>query len=73
MSRKHRVAVILGGRSSEHEISRASAESVVEALEGAGHDVVQVEIGRDGSWALGASNRLSLDPKTVPELETEAK
>jgi D-alanine-D-alanine ligase len=72
VTRKLRVAVIQGGRSSEHEISRASAESVVEALEGAGHEVVGVEIGRDGRWALGASNRLSLGPKAVPELEAEA-
>ena len=44
VSRKPRVAVILGGRSSEHEISRASAASVLEALEGAGYETVA---GRD--------------------------
>jgi D-alanine-D-alanine ligase len=72
VTRRLRVAVIQGGRSSEHEISRASAASVVEALEGAGHEVVGVEIGRDGRWALGASNSLSLDPRSAPELEREA-
>lgn len=55
-----RVAVIAGGRSSEHEISLASARSVVEALDPARYEVTQVAIGRDGRWALEAapSNRL---------------
>ena len=49
-----RVAILMGGRSSEHEISLASARSVTATLEAAGHDVVLVEIGRDGAWALRA-------------------
>lgn len=47
-----RVAVIAGGRSSEHEISLASARSVLEALDPARYEVTQVAIGRDGRWAL---------------------
>jgi D-alanine-D-alanine ligase len=50
---RRRIAVLLGGRSSEHEISLASAQSVIAAL-AENHDVVTVEIGRDGTWALGA-------------------
>ena len=63
--------MILGGRSSEHEISRASAESVLGALEGAGYETVEVEIGRDGRWALGASSRPPLAEESAeqPELE----
>jgi D-alanine-D-alanine ligase len=49
-----RVAVLSGGRSSEHDVSVASARSVAEALEGLGLDVVRVEIDRSGAWALGA-------------------
>jgi D-alanine-D-alanine ligase len=64
--------VILGGRSSEHEISRASAESVLDALAAEGYETVEVEIDREGRWALGASNRLSLASKTAPELEAES-
>jgi len=45
--------VLLGGRSSEHEISLASARSVIDALEAAGSDVVTVAIDRSGSWQLG--------------------
>jgi D-alanine-D-alanine ligase len=47
-----RVAVIMGGRSSEHEISVASARSVLESLDPERYDVRQIEIGRDGRWEL---------------------
>jgi D-alanine-D-alanine ligase len=47
-----KVAVLAGGRSSEHEISVASARSVMAALDPARYDVVPIEIGRDGRWAL---------------------
>jgi D-alanine-D-alanine ligase len=46
-----RVAVLRGGRSSEHEVSLASGESVAGGLRDAGHEVVDVVIGRDGRWA----------------------
>jgi D-alanine-D-alanine ligase len=72
VSRKPRVAVILGGRSSEHEISRASAESVLNALDESGYETVEVEIGRDGRWALGPSNTVSLASGAARELEREA-
>lgn len=45
-----RVAVLGGGRSSEHEVSLASAHSVRAGLRQAGHDPVEIEIGRDGVW-----------------------
>ena len=47
-----RVAVIMGGRSSEHDISVASARSVVDALDPERYDVRAVEIGQDGRWQL---------------------
>jgi D-alanine-D-alanine ligase len=46
-----RVAVLAGGRSSEHEVSLSSAASVREGLRAAGHDVTWVELARDGSWS----------------------
>ena len=46
-----RVAVLAGGRSSEHEVSLESAASVREGLTEAGHDVLWVELARDGSWS----------------------
>ena len=52
MTARLRVAVLAGGRSSEHEISLASARSVVDALDPARYEAQTIEIGRDGAWAL---------------------
>ncbi|HET6945435.1 MAG TPA: hypothetical protein VFI01_08810, partial [Gaiellaceae bacterium] len=53
MSRRLRVALLAGGRSSEHDISLASARSVLEALDPSRYEVVQVAIDRDGRWEIG--------------------
>ncbi len=50
-----------GGRSSEHEISRASAASVAAGLREAGHTVVEVAVGRDGTWRADGTE-LSFSP-----------
>jgi len=42
--------VLAGGRSSEHEISLASARAVTDGLRRAGHEVLEVEIDRAGVW-----------------------
>ncbi len=52
MTGRLRVAVLAGGRSSEHEISLASARSVIEALDSDRYEAQTIEIGRDGAWAL---------------------
>jgi D-alanine-D-alanine ligase len=44
------VAVLAGGRSSEHDVSLSSAAAVKDGLLAAGHEVVWVQIDRDGSW-----------------------
>jgi D-alanine-D-alanine ligase len=56
-----RVAVLMGGRSSEHEVSVASARSVIESLDPARYETVTVEIGRDGRWEIGPSTRAALE------------
>ncbi len=43
--------MLAGGRSSEHEVSLSSAASVREGLVAAGHEVLFVELARDGTWA----------------------
>ena len=48
-----RVAVLSGGRSSEHEVSLRSGAAVAEGLAAAGHEVVAVRIERDGRWIAG--------------------
>jgi D-alanine-D-alanine ligase len=56
------IAVLAGGRSSEHEVSLSSAAAVRDGLLAAGHGVVWMEIGTDGVWRNGAGERLSASP-----------
>jgi D-alanine-D-alanine ligase len=67
-----RVAVLAGGRSSEHDISLASARSVAAALDPGRYDVVPLEIGRDGRWALPApdGSRAELPAETRSGVES---
>lgn len=46
-----RVAVLGGGRSSEHDVSLRSAEAVAGGLEQAGHEPLRVTISRAGAWS----------------------
>jgi D-alanine-D-alanine ligase len=46
-----RVAVLGGGRSSEHDVSLASAASVRAGLERGGHEVFAVDVSRSGEWS----------------------
>jgi D-alanine-D-alanine ligase len=50
--RARRVAVLAGGRSSEHEVSLVSAAGVAGALRERGHDVTAVLIDREGAWSV---------------------
>jgi D-alanine-D-alanine ligase len=47
-----RVAVLSGGRSSEHEVSVRSGEAVARGLEASGHEPLPVHIARDGAWTF---------------------
>jgi D-alanine-D-alanine ligase len=51
-----RVAVLSGGRSSEHEISLQSGASVAAGLREAGHEVIPVLLERDGRWTHDGSD-----------------
>jgi D-alanine-D-alanine ligase len=69
---KLRVAVLAGGRSSEHEISLASARSVLESLDPERYDVVTVAIGRDGRWELGSGDGSVAETLPVPAANAPA-
>ena len=56
-----RVAVLAGGRSSEHDVSLASAEAVRAGLAESGHEPVDIRIDRDGSWTLDGE-KVRLEP-----------
>ncbi|MHB0868261.1 MAG: D-alanine--D-alanine ligase family protein [Chloroflexota bacterium] len=49
---KLRVAVIFGGRSGEHEVSLASATSIMQNLDPARYEVIPIGITKEGSWLL---------------------
>ena len=65
-----RVAVVFGGRSSEHAVSCSTAASVLRALDRDRYDVVPIGIATDGRWVLVADDPtpLELRPGHRPEV-----
>lgn len=63
-----RVAVVFGGRSSEHAISCATAAGVLRAIDRDRYEVVPLGISPDGQWVLAADDpdRWSLRPGHTP-------
>ncbi|MBM4327305.1 MAG: D-alanine--D-alanine ligase [Deltaproteobacteria bacterium] len=47
-----RVALVFGGRSAEHEVSRRSARSIFEAMIRGNYEILPVLITQEGSWYL---------------------
>ena len=71
-SRKPRVAIVFGGRSSEHVISCSTAGSVLQAIDTEKYDVVPIGIAQDGRWVLesGDPDRLRIQaPDRLPEVD----
>ncbi len=66
-----RVAVIFGGRSSEHAISCISASSVLGAIDPNRFDVIQIGITAEGRWVLTSGDRAELEirERTLPEVK----
>ena len=48
-----RIGVLFGGRSGEHEVSLASAASVIRALDPEKYEAVPIGISKDGRWLVG--------------------
>ena len=71
MAQRIRVAVVYGGRSSEHGISVVSAGSVLAALDPDRYDVVPVGITPAGQWMLtdATPESLRITGRTLPEVE----
>ena len=71
-TRKPRVAVVFGGRSSEHAISCVTAGSVLAAIDPDAYDVVPIGIATDGRWVLesGDPDRLRIEsPDQLPSVD----
>ncbi|TDW83601.1 D-alanine--D-alanine ligase family protein [Kribbella sp. VKM Ac-2566] len=72
--RKPRVAVVFGGRSSEHAISCVTAANVLQVIDRDKYDVVPVGISTSGHWVLesGDPERLSITDGKLPEVDVTA-
>ncbi|MEU1279592.1 D-alanine--D-alanine ligase family protein [Streptomyces sp. NPDC005805] len=73
--RKPRVAVVFGGRSSEHGISVVTAGAVLRAIDRSKYDVLPIGITADGRWALTADEpeRMAITGRRTPSVEELAE
>jgi D-alanine-D-alanine ligase len=69
--RKPRVAIVFGGRSSEHAVSCATAAGVMRAIDRDTYDVLPIGIAKDGRWVVASEDTgaLELSPGHVPEVD----
>ena len=69
---KIRVAVVFGGRSTEHAVSCASAGLILSAIDRDRYEVLPIGIATDGRWVLtsGDPGRLALSSGSVPSVES---
>ena len=65
---KKRVAVLMGGMSSEHDVSMASGAKVAECLDRAHYDVISVPISRDGLWRFPGTDSVDIFD-AIPQLK----
>ncbi|WP_369225836.1 D-alanine--D-alanine ligase family protein [Streptomyces sp. R39] len=69
-ARKPRVAVVFGGRSSEHGISMVTAGAVLSAIDRTKYEVLPIGITREGRWVLTADDpdRMAITERRTPEV-----
>ncbi|MFJ9031158.1 D-alanine--D-alanine ligase family protein [Streptomyces sp. NPDC102274] len=73
--RKPRVAVVFGGRSSEHAISVVTAGAVLRSIDRTKYDVLPIGITTDGRWALTADDpeRMAIADRALPSVDQIAE
>ncbi|MEU9747897.1 D-alanine--D-alanine ligase family protein [Streptomyces niveus] len=73
--RKPRVAVVFGGRSSEHAISVVTAGAVLRSIDRTKYEVLPIGITTDGRWALTADepDRMGIADRRLPSVEELAE
>ena len=69
-SSRPRVAVVFGGRSSEHPVSCATAASVMAAIDSTKWEVVPIGITREGQWVVSTATpeELAISAGHIPEV-----
>lgn len=70
MTERIRIALVYGGRSSEHPISIVSAGSVLSAIDPDRYEVITIGITRDGRWIRtdAAPGELRINDRQLPEV-----
>ena len=63
---KIRVGLIFGGKSGEHEVSLASAQSVLHALDTTKYEPVLIGVTKEGRWLSGGNPLKQLDRARRP-------
>ncbi|GIE93699.1 D-alanine--D-alanine ligase [Paractinoplanes rishiriensis] len=68
------MAIVFGGRSSEHAISCVSAGSILAALDPGQYDVLPVGITREGRWVLAGNDpaALAITDRRLPEITADS-
>lgn len=66
MTQKKRIGIIFGGRSCEHDVSLASAASVVQNLDTEKYDIVPIAITQEGTWLWGIEPQQMLRAASDP-------
>ncbi|GGO04640.1 D-alanine--D-alanine ligase [Microbispora rosea subsp. aerata] len=65
-----RVAVVFGGRNSEHAVSLMGAGSVLEAIDRSKYEVIPIGIAQDGRWVLASSTQsYAIESGRLPEVD----
>ena len=68
-----RVGVLFGGRSGEHEVSLASAASVIRGLDPDKYEAVPIGISKEGHWLAAAASSAKLEAASGAKLNSEQK
>jgi D-alanine-D-alanine ligase len=72
---KPRVAVLFGGRSSEHAVSCVTAAGVLGAINKDKYEVIPIGIAKSGQWVLAAGDtaQWSLSASSLPEVQPSSE
>ena len=69
MTSKTRVAVIYGGKSTEHSVSCVTAGAIMDNLDPQRYEIVPIAITREGTWTIGVTEGLEIKDGQLPEVE----
>lgn len=70
--KKIKVAILFGGKSTEHEISLRSAKSVIEAIDRSKYEVQLIGIDKTGKWHLNEESHYLLNADDAKKIELNA-